>query len=150
MKYEPLARQPDGGVPRPAGTSHARRGASWSRRTECTPAEQHGSREIGVNVRAAQIALLLLEVAFTDPVVERAQGTGDPRDLASATVLRRAGLVYEGTMRHTVHLQDGWRLRYARHLARRVGRLIERTRLPRSAHAVTRREDRARQTLIER
>jgi ribosomal-protein-alanine N-acetyltransferase len=41
--------------------------------------------------------------------VERVQGTCDPRNLASAAVLRRAGLFYEGTLRHTVHLRDGWR-----------------------------------------
>jgi ribosomal-protein-alanine N-acetyltransferase len=58
---------------------------------------------------ATQIARLLLGVAFADPVVERVQGTCDPRNLASAAVLRHVGLLYEGTMRHTAHLQDGWR-----------------------------------------
>lgn len=58
---------------------------------------------------ATQIARLLVAVAFTDPVVERVQGTCDPRNLASAAVLRRAGLLFEGTMRHTVHLRDEWR-----------------------------------------
>lgn len=58
---------------------------------------------------ASQIARLLLGVAFADPVVERVQGTCDPRNLASSAVLRNAGLLYEGTMRHTVHLRDGWR-----------------------------------------
>lgn len=58
---------------------------------------------------ATQIARLLLGVAFADPVVERVQGTCDPRNLASAAVLRTAGLLYEGTMRHTAHPRDGWR-----------------------------------------
>ena len=58
---------------------------------------------------ATQIARLLLAVAFADPSVERVQGTCDPRNLASAAVPRRAGLLFEGTMRHTVHLRDGWR-----------------------------------------
>jgi len=56
-----------------------------------------------------QIARLLLGVAFADPVVERVQGTCDPRNLASVSVLQNAGLLYEGTMRHTAHLRDGWR-----------------------------------------
>lgn len=58
---------------------------------------------------ATQIARLLLGVAFADPAVERVQGTCDPRNLASAAVLRNVGLMYEGTMRHTAHLRDGWR-----------------------------------------
>lgn len=56
-----------------------------------------------------EIARLLVGVAFADPAVERVQGTCDPRNLASAAVLRRAGLVFEGTLRHTVHLRNGWR-----------------------------------------
>jgi RimJ/RimL family protein N-acetyltransferase len=55
------------------------------------------------------IARLLLPIAFADPEVERVQGTCDPRNLASSAVLRRAGLVLEGTLRHTVLLRDGWR-----------------------------------------
>ncbi|WP_231263268.1 GNAT family N-acetyltransferase [Nocardioides alpinus] len=58
---------------------------------------------------ATQLARLLLEVAFVDPAIARVQGTCDPRNLASAAVLRKAGLLYEGTMRHTAHLRDGWR-----------------------------------------
>lgn len=65
---------------------------------------EHWGRGFGT-----QIARLLLAVAFADPIVERVQGTCDPRNLASAAVLRRAGLMYEGTMRHTVQLRDGWR-----------------------------------------
>jgi ribosomal-protein-alanine N-acetyltransferase len=56
-----------------------------------------------------EIAHLLLGVAFADPAVERVQATCDPRNVASAAVLRRAGLVFEGTLRHTVHLRNGWR-----------------------------------------
>ena len=41
--------------------------------------------------------------------MERVQGTCDPRNLASAAVLRRAGLVFEGTLRHTIELRDEWR-----------------------------------------
>ena len=64
----------------------------------------HWGRGLGT-----EIARLLLATAFADPAVERVQATCDPRNLASAAVLRRAGLLLEGTMRHTVHLRDGWR-----------------------------------------
>jgi [ribosomal protein S5]-alanine N-acetyltransferase len=56
-----------------------------------------------------EIARLLLPISFADPEVERVQGTCDPRNLASAAVLLRTGLVLEGTLRHTVRLRDGWR-----------------------------------------
>jgi len=56
-----------------------------------------------------EIARLLLAKAFADLAVERVQATCDPRNLASAAVLRHVGLVLEGTMRHTLHLRDGWR-----------------------------------------
>jgi RimJ/RimL family protein N-acetyltransferase len=64
----------------------------------------HWGRGLGT-----EIAGLLLGAAFADLHVERVQATCDPRNLASAAVLRRAGLVFEGTLRHTVHLRDGWR-----------------------------------------
>ena len=56
-----------------------------------------------------EIARLLLSTAFAEREVERVQGTCDPRNLASAAVLRGVGMVYEGTLRHTVVLRDGWR-----------------------------------------
>lgn len=59
--------------------------------------------------RGTEIARLLLAIAFADPAVERVQGTCDPRNLASSAVLRGAGLVVEGTLRHTVRLRNGWR-----------------------------------------
>ncbi len=58
---------------------------------------------------ASEIAHLLLGLAFADPAVERVQGTCDPRNLASAAVLQRVGLTFEGTLRHTIQLRDGWR-----------------------------------------
>lgn len=56
-----------------------------------------------------EIAGQLCAMAFADPAVERVQGTCDPRNHASAAVLRHVGLVYEGTLRHTVRLRGGWR-----------------------------------------
>jgi RimJ/RimL family protein N-acetyltransferase len=35
--------------------------------------------------------------------------TCDPRNVASARVLEKVGMTYEGRMRHTLLLRDGWR-----------------------------------------
>ncbi|MCM0622874.1 GNAT family N-acetyltransferase [Nocardioides bruguierae] len=56
-----------------------------------------------------QVARLLVSAAFADPSVERVQATCDPRNHASAAVLRHAGLIVEGTIRHSLRLRDGWR-----------------------------------------
>jgi RimJ/RimL family protein N-acetyltransferase len=36
-------------------------------------------------------------------------GTCDPRNLASAAVLRNVGMRYEGRMRGTLYIREGWR-----------------------------------------
>lgn len=41
--------------------------------------------------------------------VERVEATCDPRNVGSETVLRRIGMTYEGTLRHTWYIRDGWR-----------------------------------------
>ena len=64
----------------------------------------HWGRGLGT-----EIARMLLAHAFADPAVERVQGTCDPRNLGSEAVLRRAGLTFEGTLRHVVQLRTGWR-----------------------------------------
>ena len=56
-----------------------------------------------------RIAGGLTDLAFADSDVERVQGTCDPRNTASASVLRRVGFLFEGTMRHSARLRDGWR-----------------------------------------
>ncbi|WP_037365802.1 GNAT family N-acetyltransferase [Nakamurella lactea] len=58
---------------------------------------------------ATEIALLLVEFAFHQPGTERVQATCDPRNTASAAVLTRIGMSYEGTLRHTMLIRDGWR-----------------------------------------
>ncbi|MET9021423.1 GNAT family protein [Actinopolymorpha sp. NPDC004070] len=35
--------------------------------------------------------------------------TCDPRNAGSAALLRRLGMAYEGRLRHTMLLRDGWR-----------------------------------------
>jgi ribosomal-protein-alanine N-acetyltransferase len=56
-----------------------------------------------------QIADGLTGLCFDDSAVERVQGTCDPRNVGSGSVLRRVGFVFEGTLRHSVRLRDGWR-----------------------------------------
>jgi [ribosomal protein S5]-alanine N-acetyltransferase len=56
------------------------------------------------------IARSLVMWAFENlAATERVEATCDPRNIASATVLHRTGMQYEGTLRHTLLLADGWR-----------------------------------------
>lgn len=56
----------------------------------------------------AAIARALVETALAEGM-HRIFGTCDPRNEASRRVLQKAGLRYEGTLRHTVNIRDGWR-----------------------------------------
>ena len=58
---------------------------------------------------AKTIAVHLLRRGFEDHGLHRIVGTCDPRNLASAAVLRAIGMTYEGRSRHTLLLRDGWR-----------------------------------------
>ena len=51
----------------------------------------------------------LLNLGFTGHKLHRVNATCDPRNLASAAVLRKLGMSKEGRLRHTVRLRDGWR-----------------------------------------
>ncbi|QUH03156.1 GNAT family N-acetyltransferase [Saccharopolyspora erythraea] len=51
----------------------------------------------------------LLRMGFSEHGRHRIFGTCDPRNLASAAVLRKIGMRYEGRMRGTAHIRDGWR-----------------------------------------
>lgn len=51
----------------------------------------------------------LLRMGFTEHGRHRIFGTCDPRNLASAAVLRKIGMQYEGRMRGTAYIRDGWR-----------------------------------------
>lgn len=55
------------------------------------------------------IGELLVSWAFDNLEVERVEATCDPRNIGSAKVLSRIGMTYEGTLRHTMRLADGWR-----------------------------------------
>ncbi|GLX06180.1 hypothetical protein Misp03_31070 [Microbispora sp. NBRC 16548] len=41
--------------------------------------------------------------------MHRVYATCDPRNTASAAVLNKLGMTYEGHLRHTMKLRDGWR-----------------------------------------
>lgn len=51
----------------------------------------------------------LLQRAFQDHALHHVFATCDPRNVASAAVLRKLRLELEGTLRHTLLLRDGWR-----------------------------------------
>jgi RimJ/RimL family protein N-acetyltransferase len=58
---------------------------------------------------ATRIANRLLELAFREHTLHRVFATCDSRNVASAAVLRKIGMTYEGRMRHALLLRDGWR-----------------------------------------
>jgi RimJ/RimL family protein N-acetyltransferase len=58
---------------------------------------------------ATAAAKELLRMGFRDHGRHRIFGTCDPRNVASASVLRRIGMRYEGRMRGTAYIRDGWR-----------------------------------------
>jgi RimJ/RimL family protein N-acetyltransferase len=58
---------------------------------------------------ATTAARELLRLGFGEHCRHRISGTCDPRNLASAAVLRKIGMRYEGRMRGTAYIRDGWR-----------------------------------------
>ena len=51
----------------------------------------------------------LLRIGFEELALHRIVGTCDPRNLASARILTKLGMTYEGRLRHTAFIRDGWR-----------------------------------------
>lgn len=58
---------------------------------------------------ATEVARLLLQFSFASLQLHRIAGTCDPRNVASARVLEKVGMLYEGRMRETLVIRDGWR-----------------------------------------
>jgi RimJ/RimL family protein N-acetyltransferase len=58
---------------------------------------------------ATEAALLLLQFGFSELQMHRIYATCDPRNVASTRVLEKLGMTYEGHMRETMHIRDGWR-----------------------------------------
>lgn len=46
---------------------------------------------------------------FESMNLHRVMATCDPRNLASAAVLQKVGMTFEGQLRHTMQIRDGWR-----------------------------------------
>lgn len=55
------------------------------------------------------IARALLAIGFERLGLHRVCGTCDPRNVGSARVLTKIGMTYEGRLRHTALIRDGWR-----------------------------------------
>jgi RimJ/RimL family protein N-acetyltransferase len=58
---------------------------------------------------ATAAALALLRMGFGEHRRHRIFATCDPRNVASAAVLRKIGMRYEGRLRATEYIRDGWR-----------------------------------------
>jgi ribosomal-protein-alanine N-acetyltransferase len=58
---------------------------------------------------ATDIARQLVEFGFGKLDMHRIAATCDPRNIGSASVLRKTGMTYEGRMRQVQLIRDGWR-----------------------------------------
>ncbi|GAA2207612.1 GNAT family protein [Nonomuraea monospora] len=58
---------------------------------------------------ATAIGAELLRLAFEERGLHRVHATCDPRNAGSARVLEKLGLTWEGRLRHTALIRDGWR-----------------------------------------
>lgn len=56
-----------------------------------------------------RMARWVIEFAFTELEMHRVEATCDPRNKASAAVLQKNGMQYEGRSRENLKLRDGWR-----------------------------------------
>jgi RimJ/RimL family protein N-acetyltransferase len=58
---------------------------------------------------ATEAAGLLLRFGFAELGLHRIFATCDPRNVASARVMEKNGLQYEGRLREALRIRDGWR-----------------------------------------
>ena len=58
---------------------------------------------------ATETACRLLDRGFGDHSLHRIFATCDPRNVGSGRVLQKIGMTYEGRMRETILIRDGWR-----------------------------------------
>lgn len=78
---------------------------------------EHRRAEFGYNVDprawgrgvATAIGRELLRIGFEEQGMHRIEATCDPRNVASARVLEKLGLRFEGRIRENYLLPDGWR-----------------------------------------
>ncbi len=79
--------------------------------------QQHRHGEIGYFLHpgywgqgyATEVARILLHFGYTTLSLHRIIATCDPRNTASARVLEKVGMRFEGRLRETMLLRDGWR-----------------------------------------
>ena len=103
LRYPWVATHPETGV---IGIGELNvRNARW-RRGEISYSVHHDWWGHGV---ASEIGRLLCRIGFEILDLERMEATCDPRNGASTTVLKRIGMTYEGTLRRTVLIREGWR-----------------------------------------
>jgi [ribosomal protein S5]-alanine N-acetyltransferase len=57
----------------------------------------------------AALGAELLRIGFEELGFHRIQATCDPRNRGSAGVLRKLDMTYEGRLRHSMLIRDGWR-----------------------------------------
>jgi RimJ/RimL family protein N-acetyltransferase len=78
-------------------------------------AHRHGEISYGLHPKpwgrglGSAIGGELLRIGFEELGFHRICGTCDPRNVGSAKVLRKLGMTYEGRLRHTMLIRDGWR-----------------------------------------
>jgi [ribosomal protein S5]-alanine N-acetyltransferase len=78
---------------------------------------KHGQGEISYVVHprvwgrgiGTEIGRLLLAYGFAELGLHRIHATCDPRNTGSSRVLSKLGMTYEGHLRHTARIRDGWR-----------------------------------------
>lgn len=78
---------------------------------------EHGQGEISYVVHprvwgkgiGTQIGRRLLAHGFAGLGLHRIHATCDPRNTGSSRVLNKLGMTYEGHLRHTAWIRDGWR-----------------------------------------
>ena len=58
---------------------------------------------------ATEVAKLLIHFGFTELSLHRIYATCDPRNIPSAKVLEKLGMVKEGRLRENLLIRDGWR-----------------------------------------
>jgi RimJ/RimL family protein N-acetyltransferase len=58
---------------------------------------------------ATAAARELLRIGFADRRLHRIVATCDPRNVASARVIVKLGMTYEGRLRENLLIRDGWR-----------------------------------------
>ena len=102
-RFYRTAHRPDGHI---VGLAEINIRSSRWRRAEIgyTVHPDHWRRGYGT-----QIAVLAIDFAFTELGMHRVEATCDPRNAGSVKILRAVGMTHEGTLRHTMELQDGWR-----------------------------------------